>query len=38
VQIRGIGDNELVCILKEEYEKLPEEEKKKFHDPIHNNT
>ncbi len=30
VQIRGIGDRELVCILKDEYDKLPEEEKKKF--------
>jgi class 3 adenylate cyclase len=30
VEVRGIGDRELVCILKEEYDKLPEEEKKKF--------
>jgi hypothetical protein len=30
VQIRGIGDNEQVCILKDEFDRLPEEEKKKF--------
>ncbi len=30
VDIRGIGNEELVCVLKSEYEKLPPEEKKKF--------
>ncbi len=30
VQIRGIGDRELVCLLKDEYNQLPEEEKRKF--------
>jgi hypothetical protein len=30
VQIRGIGESELVCVLKEEYESLPEDEKRKF--------
>lgn len=30
VEVRGIGDRELVCILKDEYDKLPAEEKKKF--------
>ncbi len=28
--IRGIGDNELVCILKSEFDKLDRDEKKKF--------
>lgn len=30
VNIRGIGENELVCVLKSEFEKLSDEEKKLF--------
>ncbi len=30
VDIRGIGQNELVCILKNEFENLTENEKSKF--------
>jgi hypothetical protein len=33
MKIRGIGDEELVCILKEEYLRLPPEEKKLFRAP-----
>lgn len=32
VDIRGIGDKELVCILKSEFDKLAPEDKKKFSD------
>lgn len=31
--IRGIGDEELVCLLKSEYDKLNEDDKEKFSDP-----
>lgn len=30
INIRGIGNEELVCVLKDEYQKLPAEDKKKF--------
>jgi hypothetical protein len=30
ISIRGIGDGELVCVLKHEFDKLPREEKKQF--------
>lgn len=33
VTIRGIGENELVWVVKEEFDKLPEEEKKIFRKP-----
>ena len=31
INIRGIGDEELICILKNEFDKLPAEDKKKFY-------
>ncbi len=33
VTIRGIGENELLWVLKEEFDKLPQEEKKIFREP-----
>jgi hypothetical protein len=33
VPLRGIGDNELIWVMKDEFDKLPEEERASFKDP-----